>query len=255
MTPIPFDLTGKAALVTGGSKGLGAAMARALARAGADVVISARHPDELEAALGPILEGTRARGAWLAADMGQRADVERLAEQAIAAFGTIDILVNNAGINIIAPIDRVKDADWDRVLAVNLTGPMALSRALAGPMKRRGWGRIIHVSSIFGRVSRGERDAYSASKAGLLGLTRAMALDLAPFGVTVNALLPGPFESPMTAALHPDPEHRRWYTDRVPLGRWGRPEELAGPLLLLASDAGGYITGSELVVDGGWLAQ
>ncbi|HEV3164081.1 MAG TPA: SDR family NAD(P)-dependent oxidoreductase [Isosphaeraceae bacterium] len=250
-----FDLTGRVALVTGGSKGIGAAMARALAEAGADVIISSRHGDELQAALPTILGGTTARGAWLIADMADRAAVERLAAEAIAAFGRVDILVNNAGINLLAPIERVTDADWDRVLAVNLTGPMALARALVPPMKERRWGRIIQISSIFGRVSRDERDAYSASKAGLIGLSLPMALELAPFGVTVNCLLPGPIETPLTSAMHPDPAARQWFTDRVPMGRWARPEELAGPLLLLASDAGSYITGTCLAVDGGWLAQ
>jgi NAD(P)-dependent dehydrogenase (short-subunit alcohol dehydrogenase family) len=250
-----FDLKGRTALVTGGSKGLGHALARALACAGADVVIAARHPDELKTALVAILEDTPARGAWVAADLADRGDVERLAAAALEPFGKIDILVNNAGINIIAAIDRVADADWDRVLALNLTAPMVLSRALVGPMKQRGWGRIIHISSVFGAVSRAERNAYSASKAGLLGLTRAMALELAPHGVTVNAILPGIFETPLTAQLHSDPARRQWFTDRVPMGRWGRPEELGGPLQLLASDAGAYITGSCLAVDGGWLAQ
>ncbi|HKI18086.1 MAG TPA: SDR family NAD(P)-dependent oxidoreductase, partial [Isosphaeraceae bacterium] len=169
--------------------------------------------------------------------------------------GPIDILVNNAGINRIALIEHVEDADWDQVVAVNLAAPMILSRALAGPMKQRGWGRIIHISSVFGLVSRAGRNAYSATKAGLIGLTRSMSLELAPFGVTVNAILPGPFETPLTAALHSDPAQKQWFTDRVPMGRWGRPEELAGPLLLLASDAGSYITGTTLAVDGGWLAQ
>lgn len=250
-----FRVTGRRALVTGGSKGLGLAMARALALAGADVVISARHRHELDAALSTVLDGTTARGSALVADMADRSAVARLASEAEAVLGGIDILVNNAGTNLIAPIDRVADADWDHVIATNLTGPMALSRALCGAMKARGWGRIVHVSSVFGVVSRSERNAYSASKAGLLGLTRSMALDLAPFGVTVNALLPGPFETPLTAALHDDPMKRQWFTDRVPLGRWGRPEELTGPLLLLASEAGSYITGTELVVDGGWTAQ
>jgi NAD(P)-dependent dehydrogenase (short-subunit alcohol dehydrogenase family) len=251
----PFNLAGRTALVTGGSKGLGQALARALARAGADVVIAARHPAELESALAAILDGTNVRGAWLAADLADRGAVERLAVEAQQAFGTIDILVNNAGINIIAAIDRVADADWDHVLALNLTAPMVLSRALALPMKQQGWGRIIHISSVFGAVSRAERNAYSASKAGLLGLTRSMALELAPHGVTVNAILPGIFETPLTTTLHADPARRQWFTDRVPMGRWGRPEELGGPLLLLASDAGSYITGSCLAVDGGWLAQ
>jgi NAD(P)-dependent dehydrogenase (short-subunit alcohol dehydrogenase family) len=122
-------------------------------------------------------------------------------------------------------------------------------------MRDRGWGRIVNISSIFGDVSRAGRNAYSASKSGLIGLTHAMALELAPYGVTVNAILPGIFETPLTAALHADPTAKRWFTDRVPMGRWGRPEELAGALLLLASNAGSYITGSCLSVDGGWLSQ
>jgi len=250
-----FDLTGRSALVTGGSKGLGQALAHALALAGADVVIAARHADELETGLAAVIEGTRARGAWLVADLADRTAVERLASAAVEAFGKIDILVNNAGINILAPIEKVADPDWDRVLALNLTAPMILSRALAGPMKQRGWGRIIHISSVFGAVSRAERNAYSASKAGLIGLTHSMALELAPQGVTVNAILPGIFETPLTLAMHSSPLQKQWFTDRVPMGRWGRPEELDGALLLLASDAGAYITGTCLAVDGGWLAQ
>jgi NAD(P)-dependent dehydrogenase (short-subunit alcohol dehydrogenase family) len=250
-----FHLKGRTALVTGGSKGLGLAMARTLALAGADVVICARRPEELEPALATILAGTQARGAWFAADLADRRAVAALAEEALATYGAIDILVNNAGINVIARIGEVSDDDWDHVVAVNLTAPMALSRALAGPMKQRGWGRIIHISSIFGAVSRAERNAYSATKSGLLGLTRAMALELAAHGVTVNAILPGVFDSPATASMHSEPAQRQWFTDRVPMGRWGRAEELAGPLLLLASDAGSYITGTCLAVDGGWLAQ
>lgn len=250
-----FDLTGRVALVTGGSKGLGAAMARALSVAGADVVIVARREEELASALPAILDGSAARGAYVVADLSRREVLVDLVEKATALFGHVDILVNNAGINRLSAIGDIADTDWDELIAVNLTAPMALSRALCGPMKSRGWGRIIHVSSVFGVVSRSERDAYSATKAGLIGLTRAMALDLAPYGVTVNALLPGPFETPLTAELHPDPEARRWFTDRVPLGRWGQPEELSGPLLLLASDAGSYMTGTSLIVDGGWLSQ
>src|SRR5690242_19263607 len=143
-----FDLSGRTALVTGGSKGLGLAMARALARAGADVVIAARHAGELEAALATVLDGTRARGAWVAADLADRRGVAELAERAPAAFGKVDILVNNAGTNRVSPIGRVSDADWDHVVAINLHAPMALARALAGPMQGRGWGRIVNVSSV-----------------------------------------------------------------------------------------------------------
>jgi len=250
-----FDLSGRTALVTGGSKGLGQAMARALAQAGANVVIAARHAAELETALAGVLEGTDARGAWAAADMANRAEVEKLAARSCEFFGSIDILVNNAGTNRIAPVERLADADWDYVLEVNLSAPLVLCRALAEPMKERRWGRIIHVSSVFGLVSRAGRNAYSATKAGLIGLTHSMALELAPHGVTVNSILPGPFETPLTAALHPEPYQKQWFTDRVPMERWGRPEELAGPLLLLASNAGSYITGTTLAVDGGWLAQ
>src|SRR5262245_47379606 len=250
-----FDLSGRTALVTGGSKGLGLAMARTLARAGANVVIAARHAGELEAALASVLDGTAARGGWLVADMARRDEVEDLARRAAESLGPIDILVNHAGNNRVAPLEQIEDADWDHVLAVNLTAPMILSRTLAGPMKQRGWGRIIQISSVFGEVSRSGRNAYSATKAGLIGLTHSMALELAPHGVTVNALLPGPFETPLTAAMHADPLQKQWVIERVPMGRWGHPQELAGPLLLLASNAGSYITGTTLAVDGGWLAQ
>src|SRR5882757_2958967 len=196
-----FNLTGKVALVTGGSKGLGKAMARGLAEAGADIVISSRHENELRAALDEILKGTPRRGKYLVADMSQRADVARLAKTALDAFGRVDILINNAGTNKPEPIDAISDAAWDEVLEINLTSIMALTRALVPQMKERRWGRIIHISSVMGFISKAGRNAYSATKSALLGLARANALDLGPFGITVNCIAPGPFLTDLPVSL------------------------------------------------------
>jgi NAD(P)-dependent dehydrogenase (short-subunit alcohol dehydrogenase family) len=249
-----FDLTGRAALVTGGSKGLGKAMARALAAAGADVVISSRHEDELRAALKDVLDGTGRQGHYVVADVARRDDVRRLAQAALERLGRVDILINNAGTNRPQPIDAVTDKDWDEVLEINLSSVMALTRALVPQMKQRRWGRIIHISSILGLVSKEGRNVYSATKSALLGLARAGALDLGPFGITVNCIAPGPFLTDLPKSVLSEAE-LKVFAERTALGRWGDPKELMGPALLLASDAGSYITGTTLVVDGGWLAR
>lgn len=252
-TPL-FDLTGKAALVTGGNKGLGKAMARGLAEAGADVVIAARHEDQLKAALADILAGTGRSGTYVVADVADRASVRNLADAAVAAAGKIDILINNAGMNHPQPIDGIADEVWDRVLEVNLTSVMALTRALVPGMKERRWGRVIHIASIFGQVSKEKRNAYSASKAALAGLCRASAIDLGPYNVTVNCIAPGPFLTDMPMAILSDAE-KKAFADHTCLGRWGDPREIVGPALMLASDAGSYVTGQVLVADGGYLAR
>jgi NAD(P)-dependent dehydrogenase (short-subunit alcohol dehydrogenase family) len=249
-----FDLSGRVALVTGGSKGLGKAMARALAEAGADIVISSRHENELRPALAEILADNGRRGHYVVADVNRREDVARLARESLDRMGRVDILVNNAGTNRPQAIDQITDKDWDEVIEINLTSVMALTRALAPQMKERRWGRIIHISSIMGTVSKEGRNVYSATKSALMGLARASALDLGPFGITVNCLAPGPFLTDLPASVLSDAE-KKVFAERTALGRWGEPKELMGPVLLLASDAGSYITGETFVVDGGYLAR
>lgn len=249
-----FDLSGRVALVTGGSKGLGKAMARGFAQAGADVVISSRHADELEKALPEILEGTGRRGLIVAVDLSNRTEAERLAKTALEQMGRVDILVNNAGTNLPSPIDQVKDEDWDKVIELNLTACMVLTRALVPQMKQRRWGRVIHISSVLGLGSKLGRSVYSATKRAVIGLAQAGALDLGPFGITVNCIAPGPFLTDLPMTLLSDAE-KQTFSDRTALQRWGKPEEMAGPALLLASDAGSFITGEVLVVDGGVMAH
>jgi NAD(P)-dependent dehydrogenase (short-subunit alcohol dehydrogenase family) len=254
MTQQLFNLQGKVALVTGGSKGLGKAMAFALAQAGADVIISARHENELRPALDEILTRTGRRGTYIVADMSNRADVARLAQTSLEQMDRVDILVNNAGTNESQPIDKITDDTWDRILEINLSSVMALTRALVPQMKTRRWGRIVHISSAMGFVSKAGRDAYSTTKSALFGLTRANALDLGPHGITVNCIAPGPFLTNLPAQRLTE-EEKHEDAVRTALGRWGDPKELVGPVLLLASEAGSYITGQTLVVDGGWLAR
>lgn len=249
-----FDLSGKVALVTGGSKGLGKAMARALANAGADIVIAARHEDELRAALQDITAGTSVRGAYVVADLSRRDEAERLAQRALELMGRVDILVNNAGTNVPQPIYEIDDRTWNEILELNLSSVMALTRALAPQMMQRRWGRVINISSIMGFISAPGRDVYSATKSALLGLTRAAAIDLGPYGITVNCIAPGPFLTDLPMSLLTK-EQQQLFAQRTALGRWGQPDELMGTVLLLASDAGAYITGTAIVVDGGWLAK
>lgn len=249
-----FDLSGKVALVTGGSKGLGLAMARGFAEAGADVLIASRHEEELRAAVDRITSGLKTRAGYFVVDMTDRAQVQQLARDALARFGRVDILVNNAGSNNPQAIDEIADADWDRIIELNLTSCMALTRALVPQMKERRWGRVIHISSIMGLASKEKRNSYSATKAALIGMAQASCQDLGAFGITVNCLAPGPFLTDLPGKLLSDAE-KATFANRTALGRWGEPRELVGPALLLASDAGSYITGTTIVVDGGTLTK
>jgi len=249
-----FDLSGRVALVTGGSKGLGRAMATIFAQAGADLVISSRHEAELAAAAADIHGRTGRRVECIVADMTQRAEVERLADEALRRFSRVDILVNNAGGNNPQAIDAIDDDTWDGLVELNLTSCMALTRRIAPQMKERRWGRVIHISSIMGLASTPGRNVYSATKAALIGLAKASALDLGPYNITVNCLAPGPFATDMPMSIL-SKQQQDALGSRTALGRWGQPDELAGPALLLASEAGSYITCTVLVVDGGAVAR
>lgn len=249
-----FDLSGRVALVTGGSKGIGKSMARAFAECGANVAISARHESELQQAAAAIGEGLPVGVAYRVADMTQRADVAKLAQWAIERFGRVDILVNNAGSNQPQHLVDTTDEAWDRIIELNLTSCMALSRALAPQMIERKWGRIIHLSSIMGLASNPGRGVYSATKSALLGMTRAHALELGPHGITVNCIAPGPIMTDLPMNLL-SPEQKKIFQERTALKRWGQPDEMVGPALMLASDAGAYVTGTVIVADGGLLCR
>lgn len=249
-----FSLSGKCALITGGSRGLGKAMARGFAEAGADVVISSRSADELKEAAAEIGAGLNVRVEWIAADMSDRAQVKALADEAVQRLCKIDILVNNAGINNPQPIDEITDEVWDKNVEVDLTACMAMARYLVPGMKQRKWGRLIYTSSVLGLGGRLHRNVYCACKAALIGLAKANALELGPYGITANCLCPGPFLTDMPMKLLSDADKQK-FSDRTALGRWGLPREIAGPALLLASEAGSYITGEAIVVDGGVFAN
>ena len=254
MFPDIFKVKDRVALVTGGSKGLGKAMARGLAEAGADIVISSRHEEELRQALDEILKGTDRRGIFVVADMAKRSDVKRLADTALEKMGRVDILINNAGTNTPQPIDQIKDEDWDRVREINLDSVMLLTKALVPQMKARGWGRIIHISSVMALVANPGRNIYCATKAALIGMSRATALDLGSSGITVNCIAPGPFLTDLPGRLL-SAQEKEAFAKMTALNRWADPKELVGPVLLLASEAGSYITGETLVVDGGYVIR
>lgn len=249
-----FDLSGRVALVTGGSKGLGKAMARGFAEHGADVMICSRKEDELKAAKAEIGDGLDVRVEYRVTDMTSRDEVKALADDTLARFGKVDILVNNAGSNAPQPIDEIKDEDWDRILELNLSSIMVLTRALVPQMKERKWGRVIHISSVLGLGSKEARNAYSATKAAVIGFAKASALDLGPHGITVNCIAPGPFLTDLPLSLLNEAQQQK-FADFTAMGRWGNPREIAGPALLLASEAGSYITGETLLVDGGAYAR
>jgi len=250
-----FRLEGRRALVTGGAKGLGRVMATALAQAGAEVGITSRSLAECEQAAAAIGGSTGRRVLAFRADVTSSSDIEALAKQADSELGGVDILINNAGINIRGAAVDLPEVDFDAVLAVNLKAPFMCARAFAPRMLERRWGRVINLGSILSVIGIAGRAPYASAKAGLLNLTRVLALEWATGGVTVNAICPGPFATDMNKPLLDDPEKYKAFVSKIPMGRWGELHEIAGAAVFLASDAASFVTGSALFVDGGWTAQ
>ncbi len=249
----PFDLSGKTALVTGGGSGLGFAMARGLAEAGARVVVNGRGAAKLDAAAA-ILTSNGLQVETAVFDVTDSAAVNAGIADVIARFERIDILVNNAGVQHRAPIEEFSDADWRRVLATNLDAPFFLARAVIPAMKARKSGKIINIGSLMSRLARPTTVPYQASKGGIAMLTRGLAVELAPHGIQCNAIAPGFFATEMNSALTANVEFSAWVAKRTPAGRWAQPQEIAGAAVFLASSAADFVTGQVLYVDGGFTA-
>lgn len=247
-------LTGKTAVITGASKGLGRAMALALGEAGAKLALLARNREQLESVAADIRK-LGAEAEVFIGDVTDGAQVKRMEDEVIGKFGKVQILINNAGINIRKPVTEFTLDEWRAVLDTNLTGAFLMCRAFVPHMKGQGYGRIINLTSIMSHVAIAGRTAYAASKAGLLGFTKALALELVADKITVNGISPGPFATELNKPIIENPEANAQFIAKIPLGRWGNVSEVGQLALYLCSEDAGFITGTDVLIDGGWTAQ
>ena len=247
--PELFDLTGRVAVVTGGSSGIGRSLGEALAACGARIVYVARRADRVREAADAI------GGAAVVADVAERERAREIADEVARPFGWPDIVVNAAGLNVRARAEEVTPGNWDTVMAIQLAAPLFFTQPFVPAMREKGWGRVVNIGSLSTARALPSTTAYATAKSGIAGLTRAMAMDWAPWGITANVLCPGYFETELTAPVVADTARWQALADSTMIGRNGRLEDLHGACIFLASEASAYVTGQTLFVDGGFTAR